>query len=78
MQHANDAIDEVRKAEFFRRGPKKRGLIKGKKWLLMSRWKNLTLWNYRYRGAMLNYLIKWMDQLKWQRLLHSRNSRRCY
>ena len=98
MQHANDAVDEVRKAEFFRQGPKKRGLIKGKKWLLLSRWKNLTLahrgelnrlfqlnrrvfkayilkesleglWNYRYRGAMLNYLNKWIDQLKWQRLV---------
>src|ERR1700720_502126 len=98
VQHANDAIDEVRKAEFFRQGRKKRGLIKGKKWLLMSRWKNLTpahrgelnrlfelnrrlfkayllkeslegLWHYRYRGAMLNYLNRWMDQLKWQRLV---------
>jgi transposase len=97
MQHANDAVDEVRRAEFFRQGPKKRGLIKGKKWLLLSRWKNLTLehrgelnrlfqlnrrvfkayllkesldrlWTYRYRGAMLNYLTKWMEQLKWQRL----------
>jgi transposase len=97
MQHANDAIDELRRAEFFRQGKKKRGLIKGKKWLLMSRWANLTgiqrgelnrlfqmnrrvfkaymlkeslerLWNYRYRGAMLNYLNQWMDQLKWQRL----------
>jgi transposase len=97
LQHANDAIDELRKAEFFRQGPKKRGLIKGKKWLLLSRWKNLTqahrgelnrlfqlnrrvfkayllkeslerLWNYRYRGAMLNYLNQWMEQLKWQRL----------
>src|SRR5438045_8208936 len=85
MQHANDAIDEVRKAEFFRQGRKKRGLIKGKKWLLQSRWKNLTpshrgelnrlfamnrrvfkayllkeslerLWDYRYPGAMINYL----------------------
>jgi transposase len=37
LQHANDAIDEVRKAEFFRQGPKKRRLIKGKKWLLLSR-----------------------------------------
>jgi transposase len=27
------------------------------------------LWNYRYEGAMLNYLKKWMDQLKWQRLV---------
>ena len=97
LQHANDAIDEVRRAEFFRQGPEKRGLIKGKKWLLLSRWKNLTgthrgdlnrlfgmnrrvfkayllkeslerLWNYHYEGAMLNYLQKWMDQLKWQRL----------
>ena len=97
LQHANDAIDEVRRAEFFRQGKHKRGLIKEKKWLLMSRWKNLTsrqrgelnrlfqlnrrvfkayllkeslerLWNYRYAGAMLNYLQKWMDQLKWQRL----------
>jgi transposase len=98
LQHANDAIDEVRKTEFFRQGPKKRGLIKGKKWLLQSRWKNLTsesrgelnrlfqlnrkvfkayllkeslerLWDYRYRGAMLNYLNRWMAQLKWQRLV---------
>ena len=97
LQHANDAIDEVRKAEFFRQGPKKRGLIRGKRWLLLSRWKNLTtthrgelnqlfginrrvfkaylmkesletLWNYSYEGAMLNYLKKWIDQLRWQRL----------
>jgi transposase len=26
------------------------------------------LWNYRYEGAMANYLRKWMDQLRWQRL----------
>jgi transposase len=98
LQHANDAIDEVRRAEFFRQGKHKRGLIKGKKWLLMSRWKNLTsahrgelnrlfqlnrrvfkaymlkeslerLWDYRYEGAMVNYLRKWMSQLKWQRLI---------
>jgi len=98
LQRANDAIDEVRKAEFFRQGPQKRALIKGKKWLLLSRWVNLTqasrgelnrlfrlnrrvfkayllkeslerLWTYRYRGAMLNYLNKWMEQLKWQRLV---------
>jgi transposase len=97
LQHANDAIDEVRRAEFFRQGKDKREVIKGKKWLLMSRWKNLTgtqrgvlnrlfhlnrkvfkayllkeslerLWDYRYEGAMFNYLKQWMDQLKWQRL----------
>ena len=26
------------------------------------------LWDYRYEGAMLNYLKKWIEQLKWQRL----------
>ena len=26
------------------------------------------LWNYRYEGAMVNYLRKWIDQLRWQRL----------
>jgi transposase len=90
-------VDEVRRAEFFRKGPKMRDLIKGKKWLLLSRWKNLEpkqrgvldrlfqlnrrvfkaymlkeslerLWDYRYEGAMLNYLKKWIEQLRWQRL----------
>jgi transposase len=97
LGHANDAVDEVRKAEFFRQGGEKRELIKGKKWLLLSRWRNLNgehrgdlnelfrmnrrvfkayllkeslegLWDYRYPGAMLNYLGRWMEQLKWQRL----------
>jgi transposase len=73
-----------------------RDVIKGKKWLLLSRW-NLAstqrgvlnrlfqlnrrvfkayllkeslerLWDYRYEGAMVNHLRKWMDQLRWQRL----------
>ena len=26
------------------------------------------LWNYRYEGAMLNYLQRWIDRLRWQRL----------
>ena len=97
MQHANHAIDEVRRAEFFRKGGQWRGLVKGKRWLLLTRWINLSsgkrqelnslfalnrklfkayllkesldrLWNYRYEGAMLNYLQRWMDQLRWQRL----------
>ena len=42
MQHANAAIDEVRRAEFFRKGGRMRGLVKGKRWLLLSRWINLT------------------------------------
>jgi transposase len=28
-----------------------------------------NLWNYRYTGAMTNYLKNWMSQLKWQRLI---------
>jgi len=97
MQHANQAIDEVRRAEFFRKGGPMRGLVKGKRWLLLSRWMNLSagqrqdlsqlfalnrkvfkayllkesldrLWTYHYEGAMLNYLQRWNDQLRWQRL----------
>jgi transposase len=41
-QHANAAVDEVRRAEFFRKGGRKRGLVKGKCWLLLTRWLNLT------------------------------------
>lgn len=97
MQHANEAIDEVRRAEFFRKGKQLRELVKGKRWLLLSRWVNLSeckrqelnqlfalnrkvfkayllkesldrLWTYHYEGAMLNYLQRWIDQLRWQRL----------
>ena len=97
MRHANDAVDEVRRAEFFRKGGQMRKLVKGKRWLLLSRWINLNsdkrrqleelfalnrkvfkayllkesldrLWTYRYEGAMLNYLKRWIDQLRWQRL----------
>lgn len=41
MQHAGKAVDEVRRAEFFRKNAKMRGLVKGKRWLLLSRWVNL-------------------------------------
>ncbi|MGA2115708.1 MAG: transposase [Bryobacteraceae bacterium] len=97
IKKRDSAVDEVRRAEFFRKGRKMRDLIKAKKWLLLSRWKNLAknqrgvlnrvfhldrrvfkayllkeslegLWDYRYEGAMLNYLRKWIDQLRWQRL----------
>jgi transposase len=42
MQHANRAIDEVRRAEFFRKGPRMRVLVKGKRCLLLTRWVNLN------------------------------------
>lgn len=42
MQHANAAVDEVRRAEFFRKGGSTRQVVKGKRWLLLSRWVHLN------------------------------------
>jgi transposase len=42
MQHANAAVDEVRRAEFFRKGGPARDLVRGKRWLLLTRWLHLT------------------------------------
>jgi len=42
MQHANKAVDEVRRAEFFRKGGRMRHLVKGKRWLLLTRWVHLA------------------------------------
>ena len=42
LQHANAAVDEVRRSEFFRKGGRHRGLITGKRWLLLTRWWNLS------------------------------------
>jgi transposase len=42
MQHANRAVDEVRRAEFFRKGGPARQLVKGKRWLLLTRWVHLS------------------------------------
>jgi transposase len=53
MQHANQAVDEVRRAEFFRQGQKRRQVVKGKRWLLLTRWVNLDA----SRRQMLNELF---------------------
>ena len=66
MQHANAAIDEVRRAEFFRKGGRMRDLVKGKRWLLLSRWVNLDTGKKRQmnqlfalnRRVMKAYLLK--------------------
>ena len=42
MKHAGAAVDEVRRQEFFRRGGPARELVKGKRWLLLTRWVHLT------------------------------------
>jgi transposase len=52
MQHANVAVDEVRRAEFFRKGGRWRGLVKGKRWLLLTRWVNLTSGKRRELNAL--------------------------
>ena len=41
LRHANKAIDEVRRAEFFRKGGRLREVVKGKRWLLLTRWVHL-------------------------------------
>ena len=66
MQHANHAVDEVRRAEFFRKGGRIRGLVKGKRWLLLTRWVNLTAGKRRQlnelftlnRRLLKGYLLK--------------------
>lgn len=40
-QHAAKAVDEVRRAEFFRKGGRMRGIVEGNRWLLLTRWVNL-------------------------------------
>lgn len=66
LQHAQQAVDEVRRAEFFRQGGRKRELVKGKRWLLLSRWVNLDAGQKRQlnqlfrlnRRVMKAYLLK--------------------
>lgn len=42
LKHANAAVDETLRAEFFRRGSALRGLVQRKRWLLLTRWHHLT------------------------------------
>ena len=50
MTHVNAAVDETRRAEFFRQRGHLRAIMRGKRWLLLTRWKNLT----RKRRGLLN------------------------
>jgi transposase len=50
MKHVNAAVDETRRHEFFRRGGALRALVRGKRWLLLTRWHNLT----RHQRGLLN------------------------
>lgn len=42
MQHVGRAVDETRRQEFFRRGGRWRAIMRGKRWLLLTRWRNLS------------------------------------
>lgn len=97
LQHASAALDEMRRQEFFRSGPAMREHGRGKRWLLLRRWKTVRgskraelqqlfaanrrlfkayvlreqldrLWTYKTRTGVLNFLIGWLDALRWQRL----------
>ena len=60
------AVDEVRRAEFFRKGGAAREIVKGKRWLLLSRWVHLNTDTKRQlnvlfalnRRVMKAYLLK--------------------
>lgn len=97
LQHASAALDEVRRQEFFRAGPVMREHGRGKRWLLLRRWKTVRgskraelqalfavnrrlfkayvlreqldrLWTYGTRPGVLNFLLGWLQALRWQRL----------
>ena len=97
LQHASVALDEMRRQEFFRAGAGMREHGRGKRWLLLRRWKTLRgskrtalqtlfaanrrlfkahvlreqldrLWSYKTRTGVLNFLLGWIDALRWQRL----------
>jgi transposase len=50
MKHVNHAIDETRRQEFFRQGGRLRSLMRGKRWLLLTRRRNLS----RRKRGLLN------------------------
>jgi len=54
-RHLTQAVDEVRKREFWRRGGRHRDLIRGKKWLLLRKHKRV---HWRHRGDLALLLVK--------------------
>lgn len=41
LRHASEAVDETRRAEFFRKRGEARALVRGKRWLLLRSWTHL-------------------------------------
>jgi len=52
LPHAGKAVDEVRRAEFFRKGGAVRDLVRGKRWLLLTSWLNLDRSKRRQLNAL--------------------------
>jgi len=52
LQHAGQPVDEVRRAEFFRKGGAARDLVRGKRWLLLTSWLNLDRGKRRQLNAL--------------------------
>jgi len=52
LQHASQAVDEVRRAEFFRKGGAARDLVRGKRWLLLTSWLHLDRGKRRQLNAL--------------------------
>ncbi len=50
MKHVNAAVDETRRKEFFRHGGQLRAVVRGKRWLFLTRWRNLS----RTKRGLLN------------------------
>jgi transposase len=72
LKHANAAVDETRRAEFFRKGGHRRGLVRGERWLLLTRWHHLpaekratlsTLFAVNRRLAKAYLLREQLEQL---------------
>ncbi len=42
MKHVNAAVDETRRQEFFRQKGRLRDVVRGKRWLFLTRWANLN------------------------------------
>jgi transposase len=49
---ASQAVDEVRRAEFFRKGGAARDLVRGKRWLLLTGWLRLDRGKRRQLNAL--------------------------
>jgi transposase len=52
-RHLTGAVDEIRKQEFWRRGGVAREAVRGKKWLLLRKWRRV---HWRRRGELIHLL----------------------